>query len=585
MNQFGSCLAVLMAFILTACTPKTERHSSVDVDLVFWHGKIYTQDQSKPWAEAIAIKDNRIVYVGDNEGVRAFIGTDTELEHLDGDLVLPGFIDTHSHPTLASGMSDILLLDPDDSQSAWLDAVKDYAEDNKDKPYILGFGFRADSFSPRGPTKEILDLVVSDKPVLLIDVGGHSAWVNSKSFTMAGINNNTPDPVPGLHEYQRDQKNQLTGWCKEGLTFYPMMKKLGMASTENIIRGAEDFFWLASSVGVTTMYEAGMMMFEDIAYDALQSLEQNGKLPLRIIGSHMIQNPNQLATAISTLKHLNKTYASELIQPRVMKIHNDGTKEAMTAALFEDYHNNQGHRGSMLLEGEALQNFVSAVAAANFDIHIHAIGDRTVHESLDAFEAARQRQPKSTSRFSIAHIEIAKKEDLPRFAKLDVVAQTTPVWIPIDSRIATNLIGPERARNSFRMGSILKAGGKITFGSDFPAGGLRGLTPVYNIEAGMSRKNAGQTDMATTPPSDERLPLATIIKGYTLDAAYQLNMEGDIGSLEVGKLADLVVLDTNLFESETSDIHKIRVKTTIMNGKVTYKRGWKRRLFELSTGL
>ncbi len=468
---------------------------------------------AEPWARAVAVEDKRIVYVGDEKGVGNFIDQGTKVINLKGRLLLPGFIDTHAHPVLAAGNSEAVALDLEGSIEDWLAAVKTYAEANPDRPGILGFGFLAATFGPNGPSKALLDKVVPDRPVVLIDEGGHSAWVNSRALEQAGIDRDTPDPIPGVHFYQRDAQGNLTGWCLEAMTFYPMVAKLGLVSEDTILAGADQTFGMFSVYGVTTIYDAGFTQFEDFAYPALHKLNKQGRLPFRVVSSHMIQSPAHLAGAIDKLRSYRKKYTSELVQPRVMKIHNDGTKEAFTAALFEPYRGQPDNRGSVLLAGKTLQNFVVATDRAGFDIHIHAIGDRAVDEALDAFEVARKVNPGSRNRYSIGHTELVRDRDLHRFAELGVVAQTTPYWFANDGKTEVAALGRARAEKLYRFRKNLDAGARVTFGSDFPATGeLFGVSPIVNIEMGMTRKFYGEKPMPVTPPEGAQLTLEEMIR-------------------------------------------------------------------------
>lgn len=238
-----------------------------------------------------------------------------------------------------------------------------------------------------------------------------------------------------------------------------------------------------------------------------------------------------------------------------------------------------------MVQGEPLKALVKDSVAAGFDLHIHAIGDHAVAEALDAIEDARAAYPETSSRFSIAHIQLVRDSDLKRFGELDAVAHTTPVWFATKNTTRQEVLGQERASKLNRFKSIQDGGARLSFGSDFPASGLKGVFPIYNIEVGITRKVPGAEDMATYPPADERLDLNTMIEGYTINAAYQLNLENEIGSIEVGKQADFVTLNQNLFEVDPADIHKVKVKSTILNGEVTYKRSLKTKFFEMTAGL
>ncbi len=550
-------------------------------DKVILNASIYTQDQNLSWAQAMAVDGNQLSYVGDSAGARALIGQNTQVVDLKGQLVLPGFIDTHAHPIMAAGSSAGIEFDQGQTPEVWLKQVKAHADANPDSKGIIGFGFMAAAFGPEGPTKEMLDEIEPNRPIVLMDEGGHSAWVNSKAFELAGIDRNTPDPIPGTHFYKRDDSGEPTGWCLEAMTFMPLMAQLGLVGEASVIEGADDVFYLFSSFGITTIYDAGFSAFADSSYAAIDQLAKEKRLPFRLVTSHMIQSPEHLPDAVATLRSYQQRYASELVHPNVMKIHNDGTKEAKTAGQFEHYIGEPDNFGSVLLEGEVLQSFVKEVDAAGFDIHIHAIGDRAVDEALDAFEVVRNDNPNSTNRYSIAHTELVRDEDLTRFAELDVAAQTTPAWFATDGEFENQVVGQERAKKLYRFRKIIDAGGKVTFGSDFPAtGSLAGLAPIVNLEMGQTRKYPGERAMPITPPVDAQLSLEEMIRGYTIDAAYQLNMENQLGSLEVGKLADFVVINNNLFEMDVYEQHQAKVTMTYMNGQRVFERDLKARFVE-----
>lgn len=550
-------------------------------DTVILNAKIYTQSSVSPSAQALAISGTSLSYVGNNQGAEALIGKNTDVVDLAGKLVLPGFIDTHAHPMMAMGMSSGVELNSDQTSEELLRAIQAHVDANPESKGVIGFGFLAAAFGPEGPTKELLDQIEPNRPIILMDEGGHSAWVNSKAFELAGIDNNTPDPIPGTHFYKRNSQGELTGWCLEAMTFMPMIAQLGLVDETSISEGADDISYLFSAFGITTIYDAGFSAFESVAYPAADRLAKSERLPFRLVTSHMIQSPDHLPEAVATLSNYQKRYASELVQPRVIKIHNDGTKEAKTAGQFEHYIDEPNNFGSVLLEGEILQEFVKEVDAAGFDIHIHAIGDRAVDEALDAFEAARIANPETSNRYSIAHTELVRDQDLPRFGELDVIAQTTPAWFATDGEFERAVVGRDRAEKLYRFRRIIDAGGKVTFGSDFPAtGSLAALAPIANIEMGQTRKYPGEREMPVTPPIDAQLTLEEMIRGYTLDAAYQLNMETQIGSLEVGKLADFVVLSDDLFEMDVYEQHEAKVLMTYMNGQQVFERDLKARLIE-----
>lgn len=519
----------------------------------------------------MAVEGKKIIYVGTDADVENFITKETVVSDLDGQMLMPGFIDTHAHPLSAAGFSEMLVLDFEGGVEDWLSQIEAHANSNSGKRGFMAFGFNVEAFGHNGPTREMLDGVVPDIPVVVIDIGGHTGWFNTKAMEMVGLNRETPDPVPDVHYYKRGADGEMTGFCVEQIACFPMLVKLGFISEESIVTGSKRVFPMFSGFGYTTIYEAGFNQIEALAYPAIDKLAKAGGLPFRVVTSHIIQSSSMVEHAIENLSKFKADYASELVRPQVIKIHNDGTMEAFNAALFEPFVGQPENRGSIVLEGGALQNFVTDISASGFDVHIHAIGDRAVDEALDAFEVARTANPNSRSRFSIGHTELIRDEDVLRFGELDVIAETTPFWFeysPGESIVAS--LGEERASRRLTFRKVIDSGGKVTFGSDWPATGPAfGVDPLLNIGMGVTRQfPIGDSE----PLSAESLTVEEMIEGYTSAASYQLNMEKEIGSLEVGKLADMIVVNKNLLDMDPYDIYSAKVELTMMNGEVVFVR-------------
>jgi predicted amidohydrolase YtcJ len=251
----------------------------------------------------------------------------------------------------------------------------------------------------------------------------------------------------------------------------------------------------------------------------------------------------------------------------------DGTVEGRTAAMFEDYQGEPGNSGATVYTEEEMTGMVVDSAERNIDVHIHGLGERAVHEALNAIEAARKAHPDSESRYAICHIQVITDQDLPRFAELDVIAQSTPLWASYDE-YGKQFVSDDQFDRFWRFNSLKELGVRLTWGSDYPASGagMLGLSPVMQMEIGHTRQEAGEPDAPIQPLESERLDIDTLIRGFTIDAAYQLHMEDEIGSLEVGKKADLVVLNRNLFETDPYEIHKVEAMITLMNGRVVFQR-------------
>jgi predicted amidohydrolase YtcJ len=558
---------------LAACSESPD--GAAPADVVFVNGKVYTQDAATPWAEAVVVHGDRIVYVGDDAGAAEFVGDATQRIDLGGKLLLPGFIDSHVHPIDELGLATALSLETETgSIDGWVQAIADYAAENPDKEVVYGYGFMASAFGADGPTRELIDAVVRDRPVLIMDEGLHSAWVNSAALTRLNITRDTPDPVPGFSYYKRDAKGEATGFLLEGAATQATVG-LDVATAEVVAAGTAIIIDLLNEYGVTTVFDAGA--FNLGAGDInglLAGLEAQGELTVRIVGSMFVLSPAQTATALKSVDAMRQSVRGKNYRYDTLKILDDGTIEGRTAALFEDYRGEgiePGNAGATVFTEAELVEMIAAAAALNIDVHIHALGERAVHESLNAIEAVRKIAPDSASRYTLAHIQLVTDQDVPRFGELDVIAQSTPLWATYDT-YGRKFISDDQFQRYFRFKSIEDADGRLAFGSDFPASGLGtlGLSPLLQIELGHTRQYPGDPDSPLQPRESERLSVASLVRGFTLGAAYQLHMEDEIGSIEIGKKADLVVLDQNIFEIDPFTIHKTAVAMTMLNGTIVY---------------
>jgi len=540
-------------------------------EMVFINAKAYTLDENKPWADAIAIKGNTIVYVGGNEGALALGGDNTVQHNLNGKMLLPGFIDTHMHPIEGGAYANSLSLETFGTVGAWVQAIADYANVNSDAPLLFGYGFLATTFGPTGPTRQLIDAVVPDRPVLIMDEGFHAAWANTKALEELNISQDTADPVPGFSYYKRDADGNATGYLLEGAAGMAM-RRLNAISDDIIIDGTAHVIEVLNSYGVTSVFDAGVGSRGDSLLKILRQLEKAGDLTVRIVGSSQPSGPEDVESAVDRVDHSRSTVKGDRFHYRMLKIMQDGTIEGRTAAMFEDYQGEPGNSGETVFTEAQMTQMVVAAASKQIDVHIHALGERAVHEALNSIEAARTAHATSSSRFTICHIEVVTDEDLQRFAELDVIAQSTPFWASYDT-YGKPFVSEDQFNRYWRFNSLKKLGVRLTWGSDFPASGagMLGMSPVLQMEVGQTRQEPGEPDAPVQPRQSERLDMVTMIRGYTIDAAYQLHMEDEIGTLEVGKKADLVILDRNLFDTGVYDIHTTRVMMTVMDGDIVYE--------------
>ncbi|WP_235898664.1 amidohydrolase [Parahaliea maris] len=540
-------------------------------DQLLYNGRIYTQDADQPWAQALVIDGDTLSYVGDTEGALALVDAGTERVDLQGKLVLPGFIDTHIHVGDTFPWVFSVSLGPEMAPDEVLAAVADYAREHPDQNPLIGYGFLGAAFGDQGPTAAMLDEVVPDRPVMLFDEGFHTAWINSAAMRAVGLDADTPDPVPGRHYYKRYPDGSPTGWLIEGGSFNWISEKLGVVNAASLARGADAFLKTMSSMGITAAFDAGMVDGGEATFALMESLVEEDRLPVRVVGSLYTNTDAKLDSALPTLTELNERFHSEFFDLRMLKVSLDGTVEAKTAYLLEPYLEPAGHRGDSLVSLDKAESVILAAARKGIDLHLHTLGDAAVRMGLDIAEQVRTELPDSGVRITLCHLQIVDPADVPRFGELDVIAQSTPSWYVYDD-VAEEFLGAKRLEEFYPLNSMAAAGARITLGTDYPASwiGLDGLNPLFNIEMAMTRQPAGDPDFKVQPPLAERISLEQAIRGYTLDAAYQLRLEDQVGSLEVGKQADLVVLSDNLFEIDTYAIHDAKVVMTVVDGRVVY---------------
>ncbi len=536
----------------------------------FINAAVYTMNPKAPWAQAVVTEGNRIIYVGDTKTARKIIDRNTRVFDLKGKMLLPGLVESHMHPSIGGLLAGVGQLDQRGTKEQYLARVKKAVDERKSEPMITLMGFTPEMFGPDGPTAKDLDAVESEKPVMIIDNDGHSMWVNTAALRMAGVTKDTPDPLPGGHYYKRDKDGNPTGWCIEPMTYAPFATKMGI-TPEDINQGNAQFFPFLSAFGITTVFDAASPM-EELSFKAYADLEKKNKLPFRVFGCHSIANPALLPTAIDDLARLKKEYDSRLFKVNVMKVVYDGTLDARSCAMFDDFLNSKGNRGFELLPPDMLSDFVRKCDDAGFNIHIHAIGNRAISDVLGAYENLKKTKGLTPTRKTICHVQFFMPDTVARLKALeDVTAQTTPLWMIRDD-VTEPAVGKTAYESQALFGSLDKAGVRVTFGSDFPAStGIKGLNPFNEIEAGHTRRDIGGKDSNFLPPEDERLSIDTLLRGYTINGAYQLGVEKYLGSIEVGKLADLIVIEKNLFKQKNSDIHNNRVLLTVMDGNVVYE--------------
>ena len=565
MSRLTLCLLILWASLASSTV--------IGADLILKGGTVYSMDAQGNRHSAIALAGNSILAVGSDSDVAVFQTNATRVIDLKGRAVFPRFIDTHIHTMDTWPLLNGVMHSPGQSAEEVLAAIAQHAQSYPNQNPVLGSGFLARAFGIDGPTAAQLDTVVPNRPALIIDEGGHTAWANSLALAEADITANTPDPVPGAHFFQRDMLGNPTGWLVEGAAIDPVSDALGLVSEQALREKAPGFFHDMSAVGLTAAFDAGMIDTMALGMKVADELAQSNQLPLRLVGSLYINKPKDLETAHARLTELKNTFDHELFSVTTLKLSLDGTVEAKTAVTLEPYIAPEGHKATPLLPNQQVFNAVYEAYSLGFDLHLHAIGDGAVRTALDAIEAGQKAHPEADIRATICHIEVVDKDDIARFGELGVVAQTTPTWFEYDE-IAMEFLGPKRFEQLYPLASIHRNGGRVTLGSDYPVSwiGKDALNPMFNVEMAVTRQRAGAPDYPVQARENERLNVDQAIRAHTIDAAWQIRLEDEIGSLEAGKKADLVVLESDPYTSDPYSIHTIAVDLTVSNGRIVFER-------------
>jgi predicted amidohydrolase YtcJ len=555
-------------------------HAAADdryADYVFTHGKVYTMNSTVPWQQAVAVKGNKIIYVGDDMHIAQYIGNGTKEIDLQGKMLLPGFVESHIHPFSATITAGADL--QSDSLEEVLKKVKEWADAHPQEKVVAGFGWRYNLFDRNGPNKQDLDAIIPDRPVFLFAIDGHSAWVNSKALEMAGVTPGTPDPEYPFSYFKRDEKTgELTGWLVEVPAELAVKNKLEETTPATAFNALKRQIPLFSAAGITAVFDAGVLVVPtEEGLDLYQKLEKEMNLPLRVVACYYWNNP-QFEDPVGKVMALKAKYNSELVQVKALKINVDGGDLQHTAVMMQPYGDRPGFHGDFLLSPALINAAVLKAQANGIDTHSHSYGDGAIKANIDAVELARKAYPNSKSRHTIAHAIYMTDEEIARLAKLDIVAQFSAQWAVPDPgiKVSVDIIGTDVAYKEYmRIASVIKAGGRVAFGTDWAAAGYTSTyKPLDAIQVATTRAILPQYGLRQflpqMPPVNEVVSLADALKANTLGSAYVLGLEDKIGSIEVGKLADLVILEQNLFDMPKEKISGTKVLLTMFDGKIVY---------------
>ena len=541
--------------------------SNEHADLILTGGRIFTGDAAKTWAEALAVRGNRIVAVGADRDVRQLIGPGTRVIELRGRTVTAGFQDAHVHPT-HGGLARIRCeLHDARGKDEYLRLIAEYAATNPDRDWILGGGWSLADFPGGLPRREDLDRVVPDRPVFLPNRDGHDAWVNSAALERAGITADTADPVSG--RIARDPDGSPLGTLHEGA-----MDLVGSlvpkASDAEYRQGLLEAQRYLHGLGITAWQDAWVEPADQAAYLALAA---SGELTARVVGALWWDRTRGLEQIDELVERRANGVLGRYAATSV-KLMCDGIIENGTAAMLQPYFDVHGHAtdnsGLDFIDAETLKAATVRLDALGFQPHFHALGDRAVRHALDAVQAARETNGWSDTRPHLAHIQVVHPDDIPRFRLLGALPNAQPYWAVLEDQmteLTLPVLGPEVSARQYPFRSLRRHGATLVMGSDWS---VSTPDPLLEMEIAVTRVSDESRGEREPFLPHERLELVDALTAFTAGSAYANHLD-ETGTLAVGKLADLAIIDRDLFDEAAGPIGEASVLATFVDGVVVHE--------------
>ena len=564
--------------LLVACSrsqgPSTARPADAAAavaDTVYVNGKIYTVNDEQPWVEAVAIKDGKFLVVGSNADVEAVTGDRTEVVDVGGRFVMPGIVDLHVHPftTPVYGPMYLSFSEPTNPDRMMAE-LKAYADEHPDAPVIRGGQWGVGVYPDNNPSKEILDEIVAERPVALLDQTGHTLWLNSKGLKLAGITAETPSDPTSVVE-KDPESGEPTGVVREA-AIRMVERAFPRPGLDEYAQAIQEVFSEFNSLGVTSMQTAEG---HEHALNATKLLEDAEKLTMRLFVGwdwHLAQITPYSNEEMDAQIAARGKYTSELIAPNFVKIFTDGAPDGYAVPFLEPYADGSGQFGRGKISPEDLREAVIAFDAAGVGVFFHAIGDVSVRAALDAVAAAREVNGNSGVRHKIGHVNWVHPDDFPRFASIpDLSASISPaVTYPSPAFEGyVPLLGQKRVDTMYQARTFLENGAILGWGTDWLT--IIPPSPWMPMQGFVTRTNPDRPAKGTLGDGQE-LTVEEAIRVFTINGAYAVGAEDRIGSIEVGKLADFIVLDRNLLEIEPTRIRDTVVERTVLGGRIVYDR-------------
>lgn len=528
-------------------------------DIVLKGKALFTSCSDSLMNGFIAIKGNRIAAVGDYREAIDWIGTETKVYEFDHQLIMPGFSDSHVHTLYGAIQLDSICLGETNSEEEAAKAVYEHYKDRNDE-WIFGFEWACYFWDVHKlPTKESLDYYFPDRPVCLFNEELHGVWVNSKALEICNITKDTPDPEMGT--IYRKENGEPAGYLLE--TAASLVTSVALKfSPEKLKQMMENYFKTTASMGITSVSD--VQIFNTINYDVHAQLEKENKLTTRV---HFAV---PIVTEIEEVKALREKYKSDRLMFAGTKEFIDGTPLGRTGFMLELYDDEPDNIGRTMMDLDVLKEYIIKMDREGIRVRLHACGDAAVRFGLDAYEEAQRLNGVRDSRHTLEHLELIHPDDLPRLEKLGVIPSVQPDHLHV-KKYADHpfhkLIGEKRNKYAWAFKSMLNHGGKLALGTDNP---ISDINPFLTIYRAVTRLHEDRQPEGGWLP-EEKLTMAETLKAYTIGSAYQNFREKDLGTLEAGKLADIIVLDRNLFSVDSEEIRDTKVILTVMDGQIIHE--------------
>ena len=550
---------------------------------VLRNAKIYTMNDEAPLADTIVTDGKKIIYVGTEKEAAEHIAADAKVYDLKGKTVLPGIVDSHIHPGMCSRSTWHVRLPWTEDVNELLDFVRKYGREHsiEEVPFIYFEYYPTSMFDENGPVKELLDEAISDRPVLCQDFGEHLCWVNSKMLELLGVDKNTPDPST-LEVFVRDEEGNPTGWIKEMAWLHfadNMFEALGWQPPEELTEERmRPFFDFIEESGITALFDA--LIESDRQIRTVYEMDMAGKLHTYYDASVRFWKYEDLPEKIAKLREYSELYTTEHIKFNTMKLFLDGTNESGNSASLHEHINDPGNFGEIMMETEELTQCYLLCNREGLDLHIHMVGDRAFRVGCDAVEAAQKIAAQNGEEWVcqpvFAHCEVVDPSDMGRPAELGITVNWSCHWSGgYFGEEAMNYYTEEKWRRMYQFNPIIRSGALVAFSSDVvTAYEMHRAYPFFGMQVAATRidpefpLDSDKYPDSMRPDGSARLNLPVLLRGYTINGARQLRWEDKLGSLEEGKIANMVVIDRDPFETEPGELKDISVQTVIFDGNV-----------------